>query len=398
VRHGDTQIATLENLADGPEWTGGQQLRLAFQNSTISLTAGVFCAFVIVVLLWPIVDNRGLILWLGAVSVLTLLRLTMQQTYERRKIGPAEYQFWRQGFIATAFTSGCVWGCLSIFLFPESSVLHQAYLTFVIGGVCAGAVSVYAPLPGAFTAFALPVVAPYAIRIWLMGETEGHLMAGMVALFMFILMRTASESRKNVQDVLQLQVRNADLTRALHHRATHDSLVDLVNHGEFNRRLERLTRDNRRAGNEFSLIFIDLDLFKEVNDTGGHAAGDLILKGVANVLRLRTRSGDTVARVGGDEFALLLDGCPHNRAREIAEDIRADIAALRVEYEGRQFSVKASIGISYGQSGTHSASGMLKAADAACYSAKEDGRDRICVNPASDLFQTTDRFELAQAI
>ena len=249
MRHDDTQLSTLEDLAEGPEWTGAQQLRLAFQNSSISLTAGIFCAFIIVVLLWPVVDNRGLILWLGSISVLTLLRLTMQQNYERKNIGPKEYQFWKQGFIATAFTSGCAWGALSVFLFPETSVLHQAYLTFVIGGVCAGAVSVYAPLPGAFSAFAIPVVAPYAVRIWLMGETEGQLMAALVAIFMLILMRTASESRKNVHDILELQVKNADLTRALHHRATHDSLVDLINHGEFNRRLERLTRDNRRNGN-----------------------------------------------------------------------------------------------------------------------------------------------------
>ena len=111
---------------------------------------------------------------------------------------------------------------------------------------------------------------------------------------------------------------------------------------------------------------------------------------------MQTRAGDTVARVGGDEFALLLDGCPRSRAQEIAEAIRENIAALRVTYEGHDYSVKASIGISYGQGGTHSATGMLKAADAACYSAKEDGRNRICINPASDLFQTTDRFELAQ--
>ena len=398
MQHHETQILRLQDITDDPEWTGGQQLRLAFQNSAISLTAGIFCAFIIVVLLWPVVDNRNLILWLGAISVLTLLRIIMQQNYENRKIGPKEYKFWQQGFIATAFTSGCTWGALSIFLFPETSVLHQAYLTFVIGGVCAGAVSVYAPLPGAFTAFLLPVIIPYAFRIGSLGDTEGGLMAAMVAVFTLILMRTATQSRKNVKDILDLQVRNANLTRALHHRATHDSLVDLVNHGEFNRRLERLTKDNRREDDEYSLIFIDLDLFKKVNDTGGHAAGDLILKGVADILRARTRSGDTAARVGGDEFALLLDGCPHKRALKIAEGIRQDIAELKVEYEGLTYSVKASIGVSYGQSGVHNATGMLKAADAACYTAKEDGRNRVCINPASDLFETTDRFEIAQQI
>lgn len=396
--YNETIISTLDNFADSPEWTGGQQLRLAFKNSTVSLSAGIFCAFVIVVLLWPVVESQGLILWLGALSLLTLLRLGMQQNFLTREISVKDYDFWHQGFVATAFLSGCAWGCLSIFLFPEDSMLHQAYLTFIIGGVCAGAVSAYAPLPGAFTAFTAPTLLPYAIRIREMGDGEGNLMAGLVVLFLLILMRTARESRQNFQDILDLQVRNASLTRALHHRATHDSLVDLVNHGEFNRRLERLTRDNRREGGEYSLIFIDLDLFKEVNDNGGHAAGDMILKGVANILRDKTRAGDTAARVGGDEFALLLDGCPHSRALDIAESIRQDVAKLTVESGGVSYSVKASIGISYGQTGTHSATGMLKAADAACYTAKEEGRNRVCINPASDLFQTTDRFELAQSV
>ncbi len=395
MQHNETQILRLQDISDNPEWTGGQQLRLAFQNSSMSLPTGIFCAFIVAVMLWPVVDNRGLLLWLVSILVLTLLRLIMLQNYQTKKIGPNEYKFWQQGFIATAFTSGAAWGALSIFLFPETSVLHQAYLAFVIGGVCAGAVSVYAPLPGAFTAFTIPVIAPYAFRIWSLGETEGGLMTVLVAVFMLILIRTASQSRENVKDILDLQVKNASLTKALHHRATHDSLVDLVNHGEFNRRLERLTKDNRRDDDEYSLIFIDLDLFKEVNDTGGHAAGDLILKGVANVLKARTRSGDTAARVGGDEFALLLDGCPHKRALNIAEAVRQDIADLTVEHEGCEYSVKASIGVSYGTSGIHNATGMLKAADAACYSAKEDGRDRVCMNPASDLFQTTDRFEIA---
>ena len=394
----ETQNLTLSNLADSPDWAGIQQLRLAFQNSIVSLTAGIFCAFVTVALLWPVVDNRGLILWLGSISVLTMLRLMMQQSYARRSSSIRNYKLWHRGFVATVFTSGCAWGALSIFLFPENSLLHQAWLTFILGGVCASAISVYAPLPGAFSFFVLPVMIPYAYRIWELGQTEGQPIFGLIILFMLIFLRAARESRQHVCDILELQVRNAELTRKLHYRATHDSLVDLVNHGEFNHRLARLTKDNRRENNEYSLVFIDLDLFKEVNDTGGHAAGDLILKGVANILRSHIRAGDTAARVGGDEFALLLDGCPHDRALQIAESLREEIAALTIRSDGIDYSVKASIGVSYGQAGKHSATGMLKAADAACYSAKEKGRNRVCSNAASDLFQTTDRFQLTQSL
>lgn len=322
----------------------------------------------------------------------------MQQRYLRKQSTISNYRLWQHGFVAAALSSGLCWGSLSLFLFPETSLLHQAFLTFVLGGVCAGAVSVYAPLPGAFATFAIPIMLPYAWRVWQMGESQGQLLAGLVALSLFILMRTAVESRQKVCEILELQVQNAELTRKLHHRATHDSLVDLVNHGEFNRRLNRLTQDNRRQSDEYSLVFIDLDMFKEVNDTGGHAAGDLILKGVANILRSHVRAGDTAARIGGDEFALLLDGCPHVRALQIAESLREEIAAMSIRCDGIDYSVRASIGVSYGNTGQHSASGMLKAADAACYSAKEKGRNRVCMNPASDLFQTTDRFQLTQSL
>ncbi len=397
MAHQETQIMTLTSIADGPEWIGGQQLRLAFENSIMSLTANIFCSFVVVILLWQVVDNQGLIAWLGSICVLTLFRLTLQQKYEKSNVGPAKYNFWRLAFIASAFLAGCLWGALSIFLFPDKSILHQAYLTFVLGGVCAGAVSAYAPQRGAFPAFVVPVLAPYAYAMSMTDPAEGKVMAALVGAFLLILLRTARLARKNVEDVLALQVRNADLTRALHHRATHDSLVNLVNHGEFNRRLERIASTDRREGGEYSLIFIDLDLFKEVNDSGGHAAGDQILKGVAAILKRLTRAGDTVARVGGDEFALLLEGCPHKRAMDIAERIRQDISDLQVDFDGLMYSVKASLGIAYGQTGIHNASSMLKAADAACYSAKQDGRNQVCINKANDLFETTDRFELAQA-
>ena len=392
--HNETQIRTLSNVADGPEWTGSQQLRIAYQNSILSLTAGVFCAFIIVILLWPVSDNRGLILWLGTVSVLTMLRLILQQRYVLSDSNPKDYSAWHNWYVASACASGCIWGALSVFLFPHDSILHVAYMTFVIGGVCAGAVAVYSPVKNAFTAFSIPVLLPFAISVWGLGRPAGPLMSCLVAAFSLILIRSANQSRKNVQDVLDLQVVNAGLTRALHHRATHDSLVDLVNHGEFNRRLDKAANEHRGEGSEYSLIFLDLDLFKAINDTSGHAAGDLILKGVANVLKRRTRESDTVARVGGDEFAVLLKDCPNKRAVEIAEHIRQDIAALRIEYDGTVHSIGASIGVSYGQTGMHNATSMLKAADAACYEAKKEGRNRVCANPASGSFHSTGRFEL----
>jgi diguanylate cyclase (GGDEF)-like protein len=221
-------------------------------------------------------------------------------------------------------------------------------------------------------------------------------MAAMAGLFLVLLNRVANQSGLALHSVLALQKRNAQLTRALHHQATHDSLVGLINHGEFLRRLNRLTSASARGHQDFSVVFIDLDLFKTVNDSGGHAAGDALLRAIAEILAAHTRSRDTAARVGGDEFALLLESCPGERALEIAEHLRRDIAALKFEFEGQSFPVAASIGVAYGQTGLHSSAAVLKAADAACYAAKEAGRNRVRLLPADDMFKTTGRFSLTQ--
>ncbi len=392
----ETQFINLRNIANSPKWANEQLLRLAFKNLSLALSASVLCAFATVILFWPVADSRLLIAWLGCICLKTMLCLVMGQKFEHAHNVRQHVFRWHNAYVFSTFSAGLLWGSLSIFLLTDSSMLHIGYLSLILAGVSAGAISVYSPLPGAFPAFAVTTLLPFAGQFVRSGTAEGFLLAGLVTAFLLLLMSSSSESRNHVRELLDLQVRNGELTRALHHRATHDSLVDLANHGEFKRQLARLADRNRRDSNDYALVFVDLDLFKEVNDSGGHAAGDLILKGIAKILKSRTRAGDTAARVGGDEFALLLDDCGEQRAVQIAEDIRRDIEDLRVEYDGQQYSVKASIGVSFGRTNKHSATSMLKSADVACYMAKEDGRNTVRSNPASDMFQTTDRFQLAQ--
>jgi diguanylate cyclase (GGDEF)-like protein len=383
-------------MTDNPRWITEQLARLAYQNAPLALTASVLCAFVVVTLLWQEVDNQLLVGWLGCICITTMFSLMLQQSFEHAVNRIDRIRMWHNAYIISAFIKGCLWGSLSIFLFPAESALHQSYLAFILAGVCAGGVTVYSPLPGAFPAFAVSTLVPFGVQFFIMSSGQGQLMAGLVSIFLLIVIRSAIESRNNVKNLLELQIQNSELTQALHHRATHDSLVDLANHGEFNRQLHRVASSNRSEDIDYSLIFIDLDLFKEVNDNGGHAAGDLILKGVARILKERIRAGDTAARVGGDEFALLLNNCGQERATQIAEEIRSDIADLEVEYDGYLYTIQASIGVSYGRTSKHSATSMLKSADVACYTAKEEGRNLVRCSPASDLFQTTDKFKLAQ--
>jgi diguanylate cyclase (GGDEF)-like protein len=387
---------TMRQVPDNPAWQRQQLVHLLFKHCTLTLAGTMFCAVALLFLLWPHVEKTRLLLWLGAMGILTLARLIMQQRYQAIAPNRVEPRKWMRLFASGVLLSGLLWGAVSIWLFPSESMTHQVFIAVVLSGICAGAVTVYAPLPNGFLLFAGPALLPFFGRLMLDGTSEGQLTAGMVALFVVLMNRIARETGRSLNNMLELQVRNAELTRALHHQATHDSLVDLINHGEFLRRLHRLVENPKPPHRDFSLVFIDLDLFKSINDSGGHAAGDALLKAVGRILTLHTRSRDTAARVGGDEFALLLENCPPDNALQIAEKVRAEIAALVFDHEGRSYKIGASVGVTYGQTGLHSASAVLKSADAACYAAKESGRNRVRMLPADDMFKTTGRFHLSE--
>jgi diguanylate cyclase (GGDEF)-like protein len=174
-----------------------------------------------------------------------------------------------------------------------------------------------------------------------------------------------------------LQAKVDEATAQLAHQATHDPLTGLPNRRAFEQALEASIGASRRFGDRDTLCFIDLDRFKIVNDTCGHAAGDELLRRIADLIRHRVRADDLLCRIGGDEFALILRGCGHDEARRIAENLREAVAALRFTWEGRRFTVGASVGLARIDGRADTASDVLVAADLACYAAKKGGRNRV---------------------
>ena len=166
--------------------------------------------------------------------------------------------------------------------------------------------------------------------------------------------------------------------------SSHDALTRLVNRAEFERRLATHC-GNRRRHEPVAALFIDLDRFKAVNDSAGHAAGDAVLVAVAQVLEQQVRLADTVARVGGDEFAVLLTGCNRDGAASVAEKMRAAVEALRVPWAGAAVSVGASIGVVELDAALPDVAAVMTAADAACYAAKHDGRNGVRVHGVAAL-------------
>lgn len=172
------------------------------------------------------------------------------------------------------------------------------------------------------------------------------------------------------QDVTQSRA----LQRQLAHSASHDALTGLPNRAAFDRALSAAIVSAKSRGRRHCLLYIDLDRFKPVNDTAGHAAGDALLKQVAQTIRGVCREHDFPARIGGDEFAVLLEDCPLANGMVVAEKIVRAIGALVFSWVGRDYRIGASVGVTAITDQPASALGFMGEADAACYAAKDKGR------------------------
>ncbi|WP_166262182.1 EAL domain-containing protein [Marinobacter salicampi] len=170
-----------------------------------------------------------------------------------------------------------------------------------------------------------------------------------------------------------------ELTKRVRHRAAHDDLTGLINRGEFESRMQTVVASARDDGKAHALLFMDLDRFKIVNDTCGHAAGDELLRQISIELQSQVRQRDTLARIGGDEFALILENCRAEQALRIADETLAFMRNFRFSWEGKTFRLGISIGIALIDEHVASVRQVLHNADSACYMAKEAGRDRVYI-------------------
>jgi diguanylate cyclase (GGDEF)-like protein/PAS domain S-box-containing protein len=184
------------------------------------------------------------------------------------------------------------------------------------------------------------------------------------------------------------------LTRQMTYQASHDALTGLVNRREFERRLQEALESAQAGDVTHALAYLDLDRFKAVNDTCGHTAGDNMLREVATLIKDAVRDSDTVGRIGGDEFALLLVGCPLDKARQIADDVVRSVNDYRFVWKDKIFNVGVSLGlVEIGRDGGV-IEDLMNSADSACYVAKKQGGVHVHVYSAREEANARHRGEI----
>lgn len=207
-----------------------------------------------------------------------------------------------------------------------------------------------------------------------------------------------SGTLKNIDAERAVRDQLAAAAQALEHQATHDPLTDLPNRRGFARALDALLDSARTGGRSHALCYLDLDHFKLLNDSCGHAAGDALLRRLPGLWTPALPPGAVLARLGGDEFALLLPDCALDSAGARAEALRAALRAQPFEWHSRRFTLDVSAGIARLDASSPSAAAALAAADAACYLAKERGPGRVHVSWPNDLALRRRRGEMRTVV
>ncbi len=168
------------------------------------------------------------------------------------------------------------------------------------------------------------------------------------------------------------------------HLQAHDALTGLVNRHALVQRLQRVVETAAADGSAHGLCYVDVDQFRVINDRWGHGAGDQLLADLADLLRECTRRRDTVARIGGNAFAILMEHCSLGRIEEVAEAVRAAVGAYRLVRRDAIVEITVTVGVVPIDAASRTTDRVLRAADRACYAAKSAGGDRILVHGRPD--------------
>lgn len=208
--------------------------------------------------------------------------------------------------------------------------------------------------------------------------------------FVISVKQFVSPMRNRKNEVIGAVVALHDITDAkkmeqsLTYQATHDALTGLINRTEFENRLRHSIERSKTDKIIHALLYLDLDNFKIINDTCGHVAGDQLLRQITKILQEKLRRGDVLARLGGDEFGAILEGCPVERATQIASEICKVIQDYIFIWETHNFNIGASIGLVPINEDCNDIDQLLSLADSSCYAAKDLGRNRVHVYQEDD--------------
>lgn len=351
---------------------------MLYQQSFPAVFASLLAGLLACLALWDVQDHRLLLGWYLALFISSAVRLTVFWRYRRARPEGETLLKWEQPYAVTLFASSSIWGFGALLIMPSDSMLHQVVLISMLTGMAGGALVVYSPRHSMMLATIALVLIPATLWLAFQQTALSTILVLGIITFLITVIRTSKVSSTHMHQSFVLALELDDARNQAEHIAREDELTGISNRRAFYEEGEKLKKCRRQKEGLLAMILIDVDHFKKINDTYGHANGDLVLKKVAEVLRETIRCGDICARIGGEEFGVLLRVTKAEDAvklaRKLCWQIEKATVMLNGDASGKKISATASFGVS---AGNFSLDTLFNAADTALYQAKAQGRNQV---------------------
>ncbi|MCP0913322.1 MULTISPECIES: GGDEF domain-containing protein [Legionella] len=356
-------------------------LSLLLQGSLRAIPFNIISALLLVIALhYHRVPFSKIIPWISIVFIITLSRIILSKKQIAQAENGSHSITTLLSFIVLTFLMGLTWGVGYFIFLPYLAPLPEFIILLVLGGMCAGSIaslSIYMP---AFYAYVLSMFIPVIIYNYYLNTFDRILLSSMFLLFILMLIITANINGKMLRKMVALSEDKQVLIEQLSSMSITDPLTGLYNRRYFDKTLKEELNRSKRNKYAFTLVFIDVDNFKIINDNLGHPSGDKFLTHVANVLKATfRRANDTVFRLGGDEFAAILVNTPLENAIAICNKIRDELS-LHLHPKGLEIfsKITLSIGIvSIPHDSITDIEEIISKADQILYQAKKSGKNLI---------------------
>ena len=351
-------------------------IALIFQQVPLSALINALVDTLLAAVLWEVSPRELLRVWWLIVVSLSVARLTLAFSFQRRA-NDDDIRSWERRFVLTLILTGATWGFGGWVLMPHDSIAHQAVVFFFLMGMVGGAVANYSAHVRAVTGTSILIMLPATISFAIEDSLLTRAMAVGAVIYVVAAFRAASALAASLTRSYQLTHELAIARENAERQARTDELTGMRNRRAFYELGELAMSQAARYGNSASLIVLDIDRFKVINDTWGHATGDETLRLVALIIERTIRTSDIAGRIGGEEFAILLPRSGAAEARATAERLRVAMAQAPLWHDQGEIHFTASFGVAEPGPGVDSLDRLLAEADKALYEAKAQGRNRV---------------------
>lgn len=351
-----------------------EKLELLFHQSFPAIFVSIFNAALLCVILLPVQQRETLLIWFSILALSAGVRIAVFSRYREMAMAGSNILVWEKPYFVTLLISSLVWGVGGVAIMPLDSVAHQIAIFYFMIGMSGGAIFLYSAHRTMVLAATASLLMPTTGWFFIQGDLLSVGLAVGSVVFYLTAMRATKVLSVTLDQNFMLNHELKKSKESAERLARIDVLTGLYNRRAFYEQAEVMNSYAERHKKTLAIIIMDLDHFKVINDTHGHAAGDAALVHIGMLLQELTRKSDVCARIGGEEFGILLVSTNMLDASILAEKLRQEIEDSPVVFENKSLSITASFGVAGDELDFDT---LFKCADAAMYQAKKAGRNQV---------------------